>query len=168
MIRIAEAKKQSPHNGILSELPMFSLIARAIGEGDWVSVHTEKPWGGYLDTIKIAKSLTTKPVMAKGIHKNDRDIERAFRAGADYVLCVGRLSHIKDDRIIFEPLDLSQAHFFGPKYKKMIWNRRDLNNGYPKPNVWEEVRRSHKGWLGCASFGEPFPKNADACLFSVK
>ena len=169
MIRIAEAKIKSPWDGKLTDKPMEQLIEQAISEGDWISVHTEEPWGGSLEWVRKARKMTRKPLLAKGIHAYDSNIMAAFDAGADYVLCVGRISGIKNKvRVIYEPRCLMDITSFGGYYDKIMWNRRDLTTGKAKKDYWAEARQEHGGWLGCASLGFPFPEDAQACLFSVR
>jgi hypothetical protein len=169
MIRIAEAKLKSPWDGKLTDKPIEHLIETAIDSGDWVSIHTEEPWGGSLEHLKLARKMTSKPILAKGIHAQDKAIDEAFFAGADYVLCVGRVCGIKNKvRVIYEPRCLADIALFGGYYDKIMWNRRDLTTGKAKKDYWDEARQEHRGWLGCASLGFPFPEDAQACLFSVR
>jgi hypothetical protein len=169
MIKIAEAKIKSPWEGKLTDKTMRQLIEQAILEGDWISVHTEKPWGGSLEWIKKARKMTKKPILAKGMHDTDISIRKAIDAGADYVLCVGRICDDKYRKnVIYEPRCLADIYQFGGYYDKLMWNRRDLSTGQAKEDYWKEARKEWAGWLGCASLGAPFPKDADACLFSVR
>lgn len=165
MIQIAEAKKKSPWEGTISYLPMEDLIKKAIEQGDWISIHTEEPWGGSIETLKMARGMTDKPIMAKGIHRTNESIEIAFKAGADYVLCVGRMAPY--DNIIVEPASLADVKTFSSA-KMLMWNRRDLSNGHARKFSWDLARKLRTGWMGCASLGFPFPEDADACLFSVR
>lgn len=162
MIKVVEAKLKSPHDGVISTLPLRQLLELAIAEGDWISVHTEAPWGGSIDAIHLARSMTTKPILAKGIHASDDSIRRAFDAGATYILCVGRDPHIKN--VIIEPTVLCAYSY----YPMVLWNRRNLETGLPKVDKWQDVRRIYKGFLGCGSFGPPFPSDADFCLYSIR
>lgn len=162
MIKVAEAKLRSPHDGVISTLPLEALLRLAIAEGDWISVHTEAPWGGFPEAIKIARSMTTKPILAKGIHASNDSIHRAFDYGANYVLCVGRDPHIKN--VIIEPTVLC-AYSYAPM---VLWNRRNLETGLRKVDNWQDVRKIYKGFLGCGSFGPPFPSDADFCLYSIR
>lgn len=169
MIRIAEAKKRSPWDGELSPLSVQDLILEAILHGDWVSVHTEPIWGGCLRDVEYARKFL-KPgqkLLAKGLHLTDRSVKDAFQAGADHVLVVGRVP--EDSRCLVEPFSVDQGAEFLYKYgvKNLVWNRRDLFTGRPKDEGWAEARAALRTWLCCASLGEPFPTNADACLFGV-
>ena len=165
MIRIAEAKKKSPWEGIISYLPMEELLKKAIELGDWISVHTEEPWGGSIETLKMARAMTNKPIMAKGFHRTNESVEAAFKAGADYVLVVGRMAPFEG--VIVEPASLEDVKTFNHA-RMMMWNRRDLSNGHARKFSWDLAKKLRKGWLGCASLGPPFPVDADACLFSVR
>jgi len=162
VIKIAEAKKLSPFDGEISPFPMERLIEQAIIEGDWVSIHTEAPWGGSLDTLRMARKMTTKPILAKGIHKTDESIQAAFDLGANYVLCVGRNPNINN--VIIEPIQMGDFS----DYPVVLWNRRDLSTGKPKVFNWADVRKTYKGILGCGSYGYPFPWDADFCLYSIR
>ncbi|MAJ97292.1 MAG: hypothetical protein CMI56_01585 [Parcubacteria group bacterium] len=46
--------------------------------GDIISIHTDSRWGGSFELLEKARGLTDKPILAKGIHKDDADIEKAL------------------------------------------------------------------------------------------
>ena len=142
-IFIAEIKTQSPF-GYKSEHSFVSLMECAIKNGDWISVHTNALWGGDYDAISFVKKNTNKPILAKGIHGTNDDVNRAFDHGADYVLVVDRypesttnsLTEDRKARILHE-MNFSNvkrnvefsSHWAGVKY---VCNSRDLRNGHPK------------------------------------
>jgi len=79
---IAEEKMESPF-GFKSQKTWYELFSIANEIGDIISIHTDSRWGGSFDLIKKAKSFTNKPILAKGIHATDSDIEKAIEYGAD-------------------------------------------------------------------------------------
>lgn len=104
--------------------------------------------------VREACSRTDKPVLAKGIHHTDSEVEEALHWGAKYVLTVGRVSEDFVDRTIFEPLNLEQMYlpmFVHPQVKVM-WNSRSLSTGKAKQHTVTDVRDGYKGWLAKASF----------------
>ena len=118
--------------------------------GDMISIHTDSRWGGSFDLIKKAKKLTSKPILAKGIHANDEDIIKALEAGADYVLVVGRIPKIAPEKCLIEPLSLEELSKI-PKELRVVWNSRDLSNGELKKETFEQARKMRGGWLCQAS-----------------
>ncbi len=146
---IAEVKTQSPF-GFQSDKSWDELFELANAVGDIISIHTDPRWGGSFDLIKKAKSLTDKPILAKGIHENDKEIEKAIEAGTDYVLVVGRLTNNHKEKCLFEPLSLEELRSI-PKNLKVVWNSRDLSDGKDKTETFEQAREIFKGWLCQAS-----------------
>jgi indole-3-glycerol phosphate synthase len=150
-IFIAEIKTQSPF-GFKSTKTFGELMECAITNGDWVSVHTNALWGGDFDAISFVRRNTNKPILAKGIHATNDDIERAIDHGADYVLVVDRYAFgfAKQRQIIYERNHPSFA--FGESKcgglsamvnrlrdidredtpHKYLVNARDLSTGLPK------------------------------------
>ena len=94
--------------------------------------------------------ITPKPILAKGIHQTDEDIQKALDAGADYVLVVGRIPKIVNEKCLIEPLDLEELKTIPPNLK-VVWNSRDLENGELKKETFEQAREIFKGWLCQAS-----------------
>lgn len=154
-ILIAEVKLKSPF-GFKADKDWEALFKLADSHGDIISVHTEEPWGGSLEDVERARNLTSKPILAKGLHKEDQAIHRALEKGADYVLVVGR---IPEDKLIpfclIEPEDLAQLAYFSSKLSgkkaKLVWNSRNLKDGSLKSETFEQARAVHDGWLCQAS-----------------
>ena len=146
---IAEVKTESPF-GFKSQKTWDELFLIAEKAGDIISIHTDSRWGGSFDLITKAKSLTKKPILAKGIHATDEDIQKAVDAGADYVLVVGRIPAIYQDKCLIEPLTLSELKSI-PETFKVVWNSRDLSDGGIKKETFEEARAMFKGWMCQAS-----------------
>lgn len=146
---IAEVKTQSPF-GFTSDKSWYELFEIANSVGDIISIHTDPRWGGSFDLIRKAKTLTAKPILAKGIHASDAEIKMALDAGADYVLVVGRLTAKYQDKCLFEPLSLEELKNI-PENLKVVWNSRDLANGKIKKETFEQAREIFKGWLCQAS-----------------
>lgn len=148
-ILIAEVKIQSPF-GFKSSKTWDELFIFAEKHADIVSIHTDPRWGGSFDLIKKARTLTKKPILAKGIHKTDEEIQKAIEAGADYVLVVGRIPKIHQHKCLIEPLSLEELKNI-PQNLKVVWNSRNLSNGEIKKETFEEARAIFKGWLCQAS-----------------
>ena len=146
---IAEVKTKSPF-GFKSVKSWDELFTVANKVGDMISVHTDPRWGGSFDLIKKAKSLTNKPILAKGIHATDAEVQQAIDAGADYVLVVSRIPAIHHDKCLIEPSTLAELKMI-PENLKVVWNSRDLSDGGIKTETFEDVRKIFKGWLCQAS-----------------
>jgi hypothetical protein len=128
------------------------LLDLAKDIGDVVSVHTDSRWRGKFSYIREAKKLGAERVLAKGIHNSDYDIRRAVGNGADYVLVVGRVPEVYQDRCWIEPLNLRELREI-PEGYKVVWNQRDLlEDGVMKKESFGEARKIWKGWLCQASF----------------
>ena len=146
---IAEVKTQSPF-GYRSDKTWDELFELANDIGDILSIHTDVRWGGSFDLIKKAKAMTSRPILAKGIHATDEKIQKAIDAGADYVLVVGRIPNIHQDKLLIEPLTLEELATI-PTDMKAVWNSRDLSDGRMKKEAFAEARATFPGWLCQAS-----------------
>jgi len=162
---IAEVKTHSPF-GWSSDKSWEELFLVAEKVGDIISIHTDPQWKGSFDHIRTARKLTSKPILAKGIHVTDDLVERAVEAGADLVLVVGRLPRVHIEKCLIEPLSLEELKTIPPSMK-VVWNSRDLNTGGLKAETFEEAREIFPGWLCQASNIETIKdvkKGADAVL----
>ena len=162
---IAEVKTHSPF-GWKSKNSWDELFNIADDIGDIISIHTDQRWNGSYELISKAKSMTNKPILAKGIHANDSDITKALKAGADFVLVVGRIPKINIDKCFIEPLTLNELKKL-PNDVKVVWNSRDLSSGERKKDTFEDARKIFSGWLCQASNITSIldvSKNADAIL----
>lgn len=149
---IAEVKTNSPF-GYNSEVSWDELFLVAEKHADIISIHTDPRWGGSFELLEKARGLTGKPILAKGIHESDVDVERAFEFGADYCLVVGRVPNIYEkykDKIFLEPNTLDELRQIG-EGAKVVWNSRDLKAGGLKAETFEEARKIFKGFLVQAS-----------------
>ncbi len=146
---IAEVKTVSPF-GYKSDKSWEEMFEIANRVGDILSIHTDPRWNGSFELIKRAKSMTDKPILAKGIHATDEEIEKAVAAGADYVLVVGRMPKVHLDKCFIEPLTLAELKTI-PSNLKAVWNSRDLSNGGMKTETFEQARQIFSGWLCQAS-----------------
>lgn len=146
---IAEVKTQSPF-GYTAHKTWDELFVIAEKVGDILSIHTDPRWGGSFDLIKKAKSLTEKPILAKGIHATDEEIQKAVDAGANFVLVVGRIPKIHLDKCLIEPNTLQELSTI-PENVKAVWNSRDLQTGGLKTETFAQARALFKGWLCQAS-----------------
>jgi indole-3-glycerol phosphate synthase len=162
---IAEVKTQSPF-GWKSDKTWDELFQVASDIGDIISIHTDPRWGGSFDLIKKARLLTDKPILAKGIHDTDTQVQEAISAGADWVLVVGRMPKIHIKKCLIEPLTLDELKTI-PADMRVVWNSRDLSNGKFKKETFEQAREIFKGWLCQASnitTIDDVKKDADAVL----
>ncbi len=120
---IAEVKPKSPN--FVSEKSWDELFEIAVSVGDWISIHTHEWWGGSFELIAKARSRTKKPILAKGFHETDEDVKRALLMGADYVLMVGRMPNIHQDKCLIEPYTVEELLKI-PDGLKCVWNSRDM------------------------------------------
>lgn len=160
-IFIAEVKTQSPF-GFKSSHSFIKLMDTAIEHGDWVSVHDNALWGGDFETISFVRKNTRKPILAKGLHYTEDDINQALDHGADYVLVVDRLPMTSKtfDKCIIEHRDFEivtrEAKVF-PEAKFMC-NSRDLRTGRSKEK--DELPDYLKlGVWVCQASGVVFPRH---------
>ena len=142
---ITEVKTASPF-GWKSQDSWEELFAIANGVGDILSIHTDPRWEGSFDLLQKARSMTTKPILAKGIHLHDSDIEKAVAMGADFVLVVGRIPEVHLDKCLLEPNTLAELKSI-PTDSKVVWNSRDLKTGGLKGDTFKEAREIFPGWL---------------------
>lgn len=165
---IAEVKTHSPF-GWESNRSWDELFEIANNFGDMISIHTDPRWHGSFELIAKARNLTTKPILAKGIHSSDTDIQTALNAGADYVLVVGRVPADHLDKCLIEPNTLEELKRL-PLNTKAVWNSRDLKTGGLKSETFTQARTLYKGWLCQASNiskVEDINPSADAVLIGT-
>lgn len=165
---IAEVKTKSPF-GFQSQKSWGELFSIANEYGDIISIHTDSRWGGSLELLKYARKRAQKQILAKGIHTSDDDIRRAFDAGADFVLVVGRVPNMSLENIIIEPHSLGDLADI-PEGTKVLWNARNLATGEPKKETFDEARRTWRGWLCQGSFiktPQDIKAGADAILIGT-
>jgi len=146
---IAEVKTDSPFGWHASK-SWEELFEIANQIGDIISIHTDRRWNGSFELLKKARTLTNKPILAKGIHTSDADITKALTHGADFVLVVGRLPAIHTDVCLIEANTIDELKAI-PTHLKAVWNSRDLNNGELKPDLFVQARKHFSGWLCQAS-----------------
>lgn len=146
---IAEVKTHSPF-GWDSSQSWDELFATANRVGDIISIHTDPRWHGSFDLLAKARALTSKPILAKGIHRSDSDITRALDLGANFVLVVGRIPKISLEHCFIEPTSLKDLENLHPSIKA-VWNSRDLSSGGFKKQTFAEAREAFSGWLCQAS-----------------
>jgi indole-3-glycerol phosphate synthase len=146
---IAEVKTASPF-GWHSDKNWDELFALAERVGDMISVHTDPRWGGSFELLSQARERTQKPILAKGIHAQDAEVEEALKRGANYVLMVGRIPNVHADQCLIEPKTLAELVVLPPE-TKAVWNSRDLATGGLKSETFEEARALWSGWLCQAS-----------------
>jgi indole-3-glycerol phosphate synthase len=148
MIFIAEVKTKSPF-GFVSPYSWDMLFSVANAYGDWISIHTQREFGGSYEFLTRAHSCTDKPILAKQMSRTDDDIKKAFDFGASMVLVVGG-RYYDHPNCLFEPNSLDQLKNY-PKDAKIVWNARDLMTGRAKLETIQEARKLWPGWLCQAS-----------------
>jgi indole-3-glycerol phosphate synthase len=146
---IAEVKTQSPF-GFRSEKSWEELFEIANEHGDILSIHTDPRWGGSFELLARARAMTGKPILAKGIHVTDEEIERAIALGADKVLVVGRVPAVHLEQCFIEPYTLAELRSLPPG-TSAVWNSRDLTTGALKIDNFAAARAIHPGYLIQAS-----------------
>ncbi len=146
---IAEVKTGSPF-GYKAEKSWEELFRIAESIGDILSIHTNPRWGGSFELLEKARAMTTKPILAKGIHETDEEIERTVALGADWVLVVGRMPKVHIEKCMIEPTTLEELKTT-PENLRAVWNSRDLRDGGFKTETFQEARSLFNGWLCQAS-----------------
>lgn len=147
---IAEIKPSSPY-GYKSNRSWDYLKEIACQYGDMVSVHTNPLWAGNFDLIKRVRNWTQKPILAKGIHKTDDDIQRALDKGADKVLVVGRIPAEKFLPFCYlEPYTIEELVTYSNDVVA-VWNSRDLQSGSVKNISFQHAKSVFQGRLIQAS-----------------
>jgi hypothetical protein len=150
---ILDTKIRSPF-GWRTDQSWVERLEMAIEYGDIIAVQTMGGWAGSLNLIKEARQATSKPILAKGIHRTDKEIDELLNLGVTYVLVVGRVPSEKYiDKCMLEPSCLREIEDY-PKNAKVVWNTRNLLNGLPKKETLEEAREKWDGWLCQASMIE--------------
>jgi indole-3-glycerol phosphate synthase len=161
----AEVKTLSPF-GWKSTESWETLFEIAHEVGDAQSIHTDPRWGGSFELLRRARSLTTKPILAKGIHATDREVELAIDAGANYVLVVGRVPQHHLEHCLIEPRTIEELAALDPSIRA-VWNSRDLSTGGIKKESFADARKVSSGWMCQASNirrVEDVASNAEAVL----
>lgn len=150
MIFIAEVKTKSPY-AFKSNKSWDELFKIANLIGDWISIHVEPEWEGSRELIVKAKKLTSKPIVAKGIHRTDEEVKASINAGANYVLVVGRMPKLDCyNKLIIEPNTISELENISLEHLA-LWNARDLKSGKLKEETFDQARKAWNGWLCQAS-----------------
>lgn len=151
---IAEVKTKSPF-GYFSKLYWRELFEVANLHGDWISIHTDYRWGGSFKLLKFVRTLTNKPILAKGIHSTDNEIQQALDCGANYVLVVDRIPDEKYiDKCLLEISHLNDFRKALSKFPdaKYVYNNRDLSTGKMRNhNYFDAYRCEGPKWLCEAS-----------------
>lgn len=167
---IAEVKTVSPF-GWRSRWPREYLLDLALEHGDWISIHTEKRWGGSVEALaevrrRMIRHGIDKPLLAKGVHGSDSDLRRVLSV-ADYALVVGRwprtLPPELQARVIFEPTISGQVPLAVRAFTalgvqpRIVLNRRSLTDGktandIPSPATVRGTFGGNDPWLVQASF----------------
>lgn len=148
---IAEVKLKSPY-GYRSPHTFDRLLRKARKVGDAVAIHTDPRWGGSLHLVEEAAMRCRQPILAKGIHFSDHEVGAAFKAGATWVLTVGR--EISHPQTWYEPSLSAWANSFYSTIRHngvRVCNSRDLQTGEFHPEIWGIARQVYNGPLIQAS-----------------
>ena len=153
IVLIGEVKPSSP-SGFMSPYSWRKLfdLANESPCVDMISIHTDPRWEGSFESLKEARALTEKPILAKGYHATDRELRDAFNYGADRVLVVGRIPNISlADFCYYEPLNLEQLHAFpvlagSHRINTVVWNARDISNPEIERYKTESINEARKLW----------------------
>jgi len=167
MIKIGDTKIRSPFITGPTKHLWRDRLELAIEYADMIAVQTHGNWAGSHNLVKLAKEATDKPILAKGIHWKDKEIDDLLYLGADYVLVVGRIPPSRFlDRCMLEPTCLKEIEDY-PRGVKVVWNARNIVNGWPKKETFQEAREKWDGWLCQASMikrREDIHPSADAIM----
>lgn len=146
---IAEVKVVSPF-GFKSNYDAVTLTTMALQYGDWISIHVDPLWRNqhdgawaldYIKTCVKNGGHRASKLLAKGLHKTDGEICDSMKAGADYVLVVGRMPNVKYlPNCLLEPLNSKQLYM--DDYVRavnesagLVLNRRDLLTGLERSKL---------------------------------
>lgn len=147
---VAEVKTKSPFKAIdLSRYGPLETrdIVRWLDACPWadiISVHTNPLWGGTFWWLEVARGLTKKPILAKGFHDTIRDVEDAFKYGADCCLTVNWWPG--DERCWMECHSGNEIALCAAP--RAVWNARNPRTGGTAGlRVHDAVRlRKHARW----------------------
>ncbi len=129
---VAEIKQRSPY-GWVNPYSVEGQLDICEAVGDIISVHTNPLWGGSWSHLSLIRSMTRKPILAKGFHDTIHDVQRALDCGADHVLTVGwHPGGELGKRCWFEVETLDQLRSAYPRVKA-VWNARDPRTGAMRP-----------------------------------
>lgn len=145
MLKIFEVKEKSPF-GWESRFSKYHML-KVCETGDIISIHTNPLWGGSFEWLEEARSLTNKPILAKGFHCTQAEVDKAYSCGADYVLTVGWWNG--DDKCFHECESLDELSQSNAKWT--VWNSRDPRTGKIKLETIKEARGVRIGNLCQAS-----------------
>jgi indole-3-glycerol phosphate synthase len=147
-------KPQDPSGRMLGDWDELFGIANACVEVDMLSIHIDEPWGGRPELVARAFARTNKLILAKGLGKDQRAIDRSFDYGAAYALVVDRIPTMNPERYFIEMNTVAEVRMI-PSHLKAVWNSRDLRKlGQPdnrKSETFEQARAAFPGWLCQAS-----------------
>ncbi len=149
-IFIAEPKIKSPF-GFKSFYQKDALNKLAIEHGDWLSVHVDELWGGSRKELKYCADNYDMPILAKGLHLTDNDIQNSLQLGADYALVVRRIPPDKFiSKCLMEPLSMYQLN---SQYIEainrsagVVFNKRDLRTGKDRESFGADQDYWHNYW----------------------
>lgn len=163
-IFIAEVKTKSPFN-FKSKYDWEYLFELANNYGDWISIHSQADFGGDTMDIVYAKDKSKKPILAKGFHRTDIEIETCLDCGADYVLVVDRIpaeKYIDKCLIEFSQTWKIVAALNAYPEAKYVYNLRNLNTGIlKKHNEFPELKTRLKNTWLCQASGIRAPIDVD-------
>ena len=108
LLAIAEVKRRSPSAGDLRpDADPGKLAAEFTSAGAGaVSILVDERFGGSIDDLRVARTATSAPLLAKGFFREDGELDELKAAGADAVLLLlrdlddrraaGMLAHVEE------------------------------------------------------------------------
>lgn len=120
---VGEVKEKSPF-GYKSALTRYQQLEWLDGWADVISIHTNPMWGGSFDWLKEARTLTKKPILAKGFHDTIFDVETALACGANYILTVGWCPN----KLCWHECE-TVDELFESQASMVVWNARNPRTG---------------------------------------
>lgn len=128
---VGEIKTKSPFN-FISKYTKEELFYVCVDKIDWLSIHTHPDFGGNAHDISYFRKKTDKPILAKGYHQSNDEIQKCLDFGADYVLTVDFIpaEHLLG-KTLLEFSTLADFESALQKYPaaKYVYNARNLKNG---------------------------------------
>lgn len=169
---VAEVKHRNPFTGWRSDLNWWQLMDLATEHGDIVSVHTSRDFGGGWEFLRAARTMTEKPILAKGAHPYGFEVDRAFDLGADYVLTVNPDIGILNRDVWYEPLTWAWPATTPQRAPDtvVVVNERRLDDGERRgPSLVPAVRRALTGFrvVQASCIAHPDDVDPEAWAFIV-
>lgn len=173
---LAEYKRYSPWHGPITDRTLPDVVSEYDTDPDvfGVSIVVDSLWGGSLEDVQRARSLTDKPILAKfGLSAQRNDYGRAaILAGADWYLTHDWVRAADDPARAW--LELHHPADIPPELPLVVvCNNRNIDTGTLNPDAALEVaaKLPRRGSLICAASGYEaawdIPENFDFGLIGT-